>query len=96
MGCGRCQNAREISKKHYEQYKERYESFLDIQLCTDIYEFCITMAARKNYSQENVEWLFIKVKERFDLNGFDDDFYKMIHNIFEVQHTARMYPHIID
>ena len=54
------------------------------------------MASSRENTQPNIDKLFNQVNERFDLKGFEDDFYIMITNIFAVQEAARFQPKIID
>lgn len=96
IGCGICHATKSITKTQYEETKERYASFLDVETTKTIYEFCVDMASSRENTQPNIDKLFNQVNERFDLKGFEDDFYIMITNIFAVQEAARFQPKIID
>jgi len=95
-GCGICQTTKPMTKLQFEQMKEKYSTFPSLETTKDIYEFCVDMAGNRENTQQNIEWLFNQVVERFDIKGFEDDFYTMIANIIAVQEAARFRPRIID
>lgn len=96
VGCGTCSMAKKISKQEYTALHEEYQTFLSVEQTKDVFEFCVDMAKNRENIPENIEKLFNQVKERFDLRGFDEDFKKMIMNIFAVQEAARNQPRIVD
>lgn len=96
IGCGTCERAKKLSKEEYLRAVQEYENFPDKEKTKTIYEFCVDMAANRENTEENTEKLFQQVKERFDLRGYDQDFKKMIQNIFIIQEHARNQPKILD
>ena len=96
VGCGICNQGFQINQKEAKRLDECYVSFPNEEKGRRIYEFCVDHAWNQENCPKNWDRLFEQVKERFALNGFDDDFKKLIRNIFAVQEAARCQSKIVD